>query len=165
MTKKAGKSSDKPPSKSPSHASRARARLFTASPVHEVIDRICGYIESGMPRASAAALCGVSGEALRARVNEDPEIAAKVLASSAKAEAADVAKLDALIEEGKPTAGQTWKMERLHRHGWNIPTLIQSESRVEVTSLPATADALQRLTDTVRQKEALAAQLLERGSE
>lgn len=147
---------------SPSHASRARARTFELSPVRDVIDAICADIAAGMPRATAAARHGVSEEALRGRANEDAEIAAKVARASAQAEAADIARLDALIDEGKPTAGQTWKMERLYRKTWNIPAMVQSESVVTVSAAPASAEALRRAAEVAEQRERLEREAAER---
>jgi hypothetical protein len=85
MTKK--KPTTKLTKPSPSHASRARARSFLASPVHDAIDAICDLIATGSPQASAAAMHGVSAEALRGRANEDPEIAMKLNRALAMGEA------------------------------------------------------------------------------
>lgn len=148
---------------SSSHASRARARSFLASPVHDVIDAICEEIAGGSPQASAAAKHGVSAEALRGRANEDPEIAMKLSRALAMGEAKARRKLEDLIEEGLPTGGQTWLMERLYRGTYNIPTLVQSESRVLVTEVPATSEALRRAAEERARVEALEAEAKARG--
>lgn len=143
----------KPAKHSPSHASRARAKAFEMSPVRDVIDEICADIEKGMSQASAAEKHGVSDEALRGRANEDPVIAAKVRRALASSEARDIAILEALIEEGKPTAGQTWLMERRYRRRYNIPTMVQNETVHHISGDPASPEQLARLKALIAKVE------------
>lgn len=102
-------------------ASRARAN---ASPVRAALEAICEAIEAGSTMSGAAWSAGVTPASLEAQIRENPMVQMRVEAARAKAEAREVAKLDELIAQGKPTAGQTWKIERMHRRNFHIPSKV-----------------------------------------
>ena len=110
--------------KSGAPQARARVAARPSSSVFEHLDRIERLIASGLPRATAANMCGVTPQALADREREDVEVAARLAVARAQSEQVHLDRLDELIENGKPTAGLTWKIERLFKREWHIPTKI-----------------------------------------
>jgi hypothetical protein len=136
---------------------RARAN---ASPVRDVIDDVCRIIEDGWtPVSRAAWQCGVHPEALESRARHDDAIREKLMRSRAKAYAVRVAKLLDCIEEGKPTAGVLWMMERLDRDVLHLPTLVQLDARM-TSGDAATPDQVARLKALIAKLEDVSAAAL-----
>lgn len=136
----------------PAQLATSRARV-NASPVPDAIAAICASVEAGLPVVKAAWMHGVHPDALESQARHHAEIGAMLAGARARACAARLAKLDALIDEGKPTTGQCWLIERLDRDVFHLPTMIQSESRVEVSAAPVTSDAVERALAEIKRAE------------
>lgn len=131
---------------------RARTRVIT-SPVHDKLDDICAQIEAGMPVRSACWSCGISPDALDSRMRDDIEVRARIETARARGEGAHLARLDAAIEEGKPTAGLTWKIERLYPATWHQATKVSAE----VSHTPAGPEQRARLREALDKLDAIEA--------
>lgn len=90
----------------------------------ERLDRICARIRAGSSVDAACWREGVDPDAIRGRCRTNPDEKAKIEAARAEAEDVRREEIRTLIAEGKPTAGATWLLERLHRGQYHLPSKV-----------------------------------------
>ncbi len=102
------------------------ARAHAKDPTAEAqrIDRIAQRIRDGSSVDAACWREGIDPDAVRSTMRRHPDVRAIIEGARAEAEDERRAKLDVLVAEGKPTAGASWMLERLHRGTFHLPTKI-----------------------------------------
>lgn len=143
MTRKAKAAPAKATARQPTDApTDARAREVDPD---ERLRRICQRIREGSSVDAACWREGIDPDAVRSTMRRHPDVRAQVEAARAEAEDMRRQRLAMLIEEGRPTAGATWELERLHRSTYHLPSKVDLSA--SVTSAPATSEQARRLAD------------------
>jgi hypothetical protein len=116
--------------------------------------RIADRMRAGSSFSAACWREGEPPEAVRSKMRHNPRIAALIEGARAEAEDARRERLTRLVEDGKPTGGATWELERLHRAEFHLPTKIAMGGDAEAPPVASTvtitlADAI----EAARQKD------------
>lgn len=132
----------------------AKAPPTDARAREERLDRICERIRGGSSVDAACWREGVDPDAVRGRCRTQPAEKAKIEAARAEAEDARRAQLAALIDDGKPTAGATWMLERLHRGQYHLPSKVHVGGDEEAGPVATTIRiTLAEATEAARERE------------
>lgn len=171
------------PAKRPVGAPPGREKLTSAKRREAFIEAYLGPCAlNGAAAARAAGYAEGSAAVEASRLLKEPEIAARIdaeLKERASKSAVSLASITAfLIEvtegrtlatvglhEGVPVMGEPKHSDRLKASEMLARLHGLDRQQVDVTVTPASSELLQRAADAARQKEALEAQLRERGSE
>jgi hypothetical protein len=135
---------------------RTDARARAREPAHEPkrIARICERIRGGLSVDASCWSEGIDPQAVRAAGVHHPEVKIALEQARADAEAARVRRLETLIEEGKPTGGATWLLERLHPSQYHLPSKVHLGGDEEAGPVQTTIKiTLAEATEAARERE------------
>jgi hypothetical protein len=134
----------------PTTGTDARARV-------ELLERICARIRAGSSMDAACWREGIDPQAVRSTMRRHESVRTAVEAARAVAEDARRERMDAMIDDGKPTRGLEWQLQRLHPHVYDAPT------KVELTGAdggPLTSQTVEPTEEALRARlEAIRAKL------
>lgn len=129
----------------PTTGTDARARV-------ELLERICARIRAGSSMDAACWREGIDPQAVRSTMRRHESVRTAVEAARAVAEDARRERMDAMIDDGKPTRGLEWQLQRLHPHVYDAPARLEvsgpdggpTQGEIKITLADALAGAAGR---------------------